>query len=337
MITPLPRNRCAGQAAPDRPEGRSFRQARCDRSRDVVQNGAVSDAQLLRLLELIRRELGAKDARAELGGDEPDDDRLVWCKLPGSWRMVAVFDEIPEDRDVLTERLKGLVHSFEGTTGNTEPPPVVVSPATRSLDDALEALAARSSAVRALVVDDSSPMLWGTSESRRSWDDVRVAERIAEALGHLEEAGVDADELLDVEPDAARSLLDERGVATEAASVLAMQVERFRELNRGATAWRHHLLAVRAVAEVRAAVERSDARPGRLMLRNDDFGYLARQFADIYYIVLVFNGTYSELGAEGAMMKALPAVESLVLAIPPVEPPPRGGRVLRMPLPLRTV
>ncbi|MCE7890157.1 MAG: hypothetical protein DYH12_10760 [Sorangiineae bacterium PRO1] len=46
---------------------------------------------LLRLLELVRRDLGAEDARAEIGGAEPADPRLVSAPHRGGFRVVAVF------------------------------------------------------------------------------------------------------------------------------------------------------------------------------------------------------------------------------------------------------
>ena len=60
---------------------------------------------------------------------------------------------------------------------------------------------------------------------------------------------------------------------------------------------------------------------------------MARAFASIYVLMLVFKGTYSELHAEAALLHALPVIERLVLALPPVEPPPKGGRVVKLPVP----
>ena len=39
-----------------------------------------------------------------------------------------------------------------------------------------------------------------------------------------------------------------------------------------------------------------------------------RKFAGIYELVLVFSGPYSELHAEGAILKMLPLIERLVAA-----------------------
>jgi hypothetical protein len=62
---------------------------------------------------------------------------------------------------------------------------------------------------------------------------------------------------------------------------------------------------------------------------------LARPFAGLYYIALAFDGDISEPTALGAMVHAMPIIERLVLALPPVDPPPGGAKVVRMPARLR--
>ena len=60
----------------------------------------------------------------------------------------------------------------------------------------------------------------------------------------------------------------------------------------------------------------------------DDLGWLARDFAGIYHVILVYDGPFSELAAAGVMRRALPTIEKLVLALPPIDPSPKGARVL---------
>lgn len=62
---------------------------------------------------------------------------------------------------------------------------------------------------------------------------------------------------------------------------------------------------------------------------------LARPFAGLYYIALAFDGDISEPTALGALLHAMPIVERLVLALPPIEPPPGGAKIVRMPARLR--
>jgi hypothetical protein len=62
---------------------------------------------------------------------------------------------------------------------------------------------------------------------------------------------------------------------------------------------------------------------------------LARPFAGLYYIALAFDAGISEPVALGALLHAMPIIERLVLALPPIEPPPGGAKIVRMPARLR--
>jgi hypothetical protein len=66
-----------------------------------------------------------------------------------------------------------------------------------------------------------------------------------------------------------------------------------------------------------------------------DFALIARSFAAIYVLVVVFRGPFEELRAKHAVTHALPAIESLVLALPPRDPPPTiaGAKAMRRPVP----
>ncbi len=57
-------------------------------------------------------------------------------------------------------------------------------------------------------------------------------------------------------------------------------------------------------------------------VREADLGVLVRSFASIYLLVLAFDGTFDELRAERAVEDALPRIERLVLALPPLDPKP---------------
>jgi hypothetical protein len=59
----------------------------------------------------------------------------------------------------------------------------------------------------------------------------------------------------------------------------------------------------------------------------DGFAYLARSFAGIYVLVLVFDGAFDELRAERALALSLPTIERLVTALPPLDPTPLAGAV----------
>jgi hypothetical protein len=60
---------------------------------------------------------------------------------------------------------------------------------------------------------------------------------------------------------------------------------------------------------------------------------LARPFAGMYVLAMAFHGPLSEPSALGALLHALPVIERLVLALPPVDPPSGGAKVVRLPGP----
>ena len=283
---------------------------------------------MLRLIEVVRRELGADDARFELGGRDPEDGRLVWISLPHGYRAVAVFREAPPRREHLEEKLRLLLASFSGIGADVGSPAPSYRPpaqAQHDLDDVLAALAERAGAIRALVIDDRSPMVWGSSESPRGADDVDALLFASAVDARARELGLDLAELLTLPvEDATRRL----GAAApdRAGPPLLRELHRLRGNpgRAGIDAWRVHLEVARAVAAVRA--EGGPAH--RLVAREPGFGFLSRTFATIYRLVLVFEGELSELHAEAAMVHALPVVEKLLLAVPPVDPSPRGGELL---------
>jgi hypothetical protein len=83
-----------------------------------------------------------------------------------------------------------------------------------------------------------------------------------------------------------------------------------------------------ALEAVRAHVDMSALRKGkrvRHVEREGEAPFLAHSFAGIYLLTLVFAGEFDELRAERAVLEAMPRVERLVLALPPLDPPPREG------------
>jgi hypothetical protein len=229
------------------------------------------DARLERLLGLVKQELGADDARIELGGEPPNDDRLVVATLgEPAFRVVAVFSAPVVQREAAETRLSALVSGFGDTVGQSVTSlaalPLPQDSARARLDAELTHLATRSGAVRSVVFDLSSPVIWGAS-------------------------------------------LPDDAAATG---------------NRDLELWVSELRSDRA-EELRSAY----GHVVRLTLA-DGAECLARTFAGIYVLSLAFRGALSEPVAVGALLHAAEAVERLVLALPPIEPPP-GGRVIRLP------
>src|ERR1700712_4004651 len=112
----------------------------------------MSDSALHRFLELVVRELGADDARVELGGRDPMGHGLVWKSLSDGWRVVAVWGKPPTEPnglDASRPKLERWAASFTHTLADLHPPPLAPSAAlpARRLDDALESLRARTGGI----------------------------------------------------------------------------------------------------------------------------------------------------------------------------------------------
>jgi hypothetical protein len=88
---------------------------------------------------------------------------------------------------------------------------------------------------------------------------------------------------------------------------------------------RRFVLAMRAIAAARRGP--ADARV--VTAETDPLGWLARRFAGIYRLVLAFDGQYSELHAEAAIIRALPVIERIVTGLPPFDGP-KGGQIVRL-------
>lgn len=280
---------------------------------------------LLRFLDLLRQELDADDARAEVGGADPSDPRLLWTNLPGGWRLVICFDEAPADRAAKLEQLDKLVDGFSQTLDDGQlpaPPSPPVDSAFRRLDGALEALRSRTGGVGAVIVDVQSPVLWGSSEPQRHDSDVELLVDLGRALDTVRDAGVDLDELMALEPADLDTRLRSVGIEPEHAGVLGRALAHGDEAAR-----RHHLLTCVAVARARDADPRE--REVRWAHHEPQFGYFVRSFANIYLLVVVFEGAFSELHVESTVLHALPGIEQLLLSLPPLDPKPRGARVIK--------
>ena len=285
---------------------------------------------LERFLDLVRRELDCDDARFELGGRPPSASTSVYVELPGGWRVVAVFAPPREldddDSDDATARLTTLAETFTGVTASLKVrgPRIASTSVSTKLDEALALLADKGDALRAVVIDEDSPVLWGSSESPSGPEDVEIALWTGELVNSAATAGLDMVELVCLDEATA----NERLANVEPRKLrqrLLRKLPIIRELggHRDAAGWVAHFAMCRAIAAVRRAPEHHE-------VIEDDLGWLARDFAGIYHVILVYDGPFSEIGAAGVMLRALPTIEKLVLALPPIDPSPqgKGARVL---------
>ncbi len=94
----------------------------------------------------------------------------------------------------------------------------------------------------------------------------------------------------------------------------------------------------RALHVVRGLPEIAALRKGkhiRYLERDGEVPLIAHSFAGIYLLVMVFDGPFDELRGERAILDALPRVERLVLALPPLDPPPPHAGVMSLRRPRR--
>ncbi|NLE86157.1 MAG: hypothetical protein GX607_07150 [Myxococcales bacterium] len=293
----------------------------------------VSRETLNRVLELVCRELGCDDARLELGGRPPEGPRAVYAELATGWRLVALFEAPPEAPHEVAVRLRHMAASFFDIGMPPAPsarPDAERHLARRRLEDELCALAGRTGASSAVVIDVTSPMLWGTSEPRGDDYDLNEARALARLYRVAREHHVDLAMVAGLNHEEIDHALGELALGGEEHRRALRLVERL--VGRPLRARKAQILEAVVLGELRGEAEQAEGPPSfRRLVRRPGFGYFARSFASIYVLVLCFDGEFSELHVEGAALHALPVIERHVLALPPVEPPPRGGRVVRLP------
>ncbi len=225
-----------------------------------------------RFLDLVRRELGARQALLLEPGEAeevPKDGPELRCPIRGGRWIAACFDAPPEGREAKQRRLEMLASTFtfdhavaESERGRRSRPPLA-----RSLQED----------------DANSPVVWGAARP-----DGVVAEA-PRPLNSQTSGGVDRT------PDGE---------------------------GRVVVASRRALHAVRSLGELAALHKGKHVRH---VANAGEAPLLARSFAGIYLLVLVFEAPFDELRAERAMLESLPRIERLVLALPPLNPPPSTG------------
>jgi hypothetical protein len=281
-----------------------------------------TDPPISRFSALVKRELGADDVRILEALDAPSPaPNVLYAPLIGGRQVAVTFITAPEDSPALLRRLEILARTFAHALEETPAehranrPPV-----SASLHDELKALARRAQAVDAMVLDAHSPVVWGSAHAPVPQRHAHTAEGVGEALERLEES---RRELLRViheigtEPNGAHA--DDGEEDTGVVPVPEASVSVLGD-NDASPEVSH-----RAIQEVRELPGISALRRGRPFLhvvREDEFGYVARSFAGIYLLVLVFEASFDELRAERALVEAMPRIEGLVLALPPLDPGP---------------
>jgi len=145
----------------------------------------------------------------------------------------------------------------------------------RRLDDALEALRARTGAVSIVVIDGNSPVLWGSSEPGHELVNVDDLARIGASLSVARDRGLTLDQLALQDADALITALRKRGIERAHEELLSMLVTR----DGDESSQRHRLLTTLAIASVRQKMHRGEHV--RSVHHEPQFGYIARGFANI--------------------------------------------------------
>jgi hypothetical protein len=277
---------------------------------------------LLRFLELVCHELGAADAHVSLGGLPPSQDPCaIHAELGEHQRVHARWSDPlePSARETAERRLRALIETFSLSLEEAAPALRRVASAPSALDEALGLLARRARAEEAAVLDHASPEVWGSSEVPRDGLTVEDATALSRAAASLAAIGESMTDLVALDDASVRERLRARGIDGLAEHTHARAVAWARALGpRASDAMR--LRMARAIAAARAH-EQGAPLP-------DDLWMLVRPFANIYRLVLLFDGPPSALHVEAALLRMLPMIERLVLSLPPRDPVSRGARVM---------
>jgi len=278
----------------------------------------VNEEALSRFLELCAREMDARDVRAEARGTVQPSANVIVVPLGARSEVVVTFDDAPADIDARSRRLEMLATAFSAAIEGAGPErPKRVK--RRSLRRELEALAIRADAIDAVVIDAHSPIVWGAVAGPVATPVTNVIPLNEESRARIERIQESHRDLIAVIDDADDDdASDERTSATPAPGTPSP-------------------FTTRAVADVRALPATAQLhRGGHLAYnkREEHYGVVARSFAAIYVLILVFDKAFDMLRAERALREGLPIIERLVLALPPFdpEPAPRAGVIaLRRP------
>lgn len=282
-----------------------------------------SENAFARFSALVKRELGADDVRILDAAAVPSGaTNVLFANLEDHRHVAVTFGKTPENPAALLRRLEILVrtfaHSLEEPSREGMPRPSR-PPVSLSLHDELRALAQRARAIDAIVLDAHSPVVWGSAEQRAPRADT-AEEEVVPALERLEESRRDLLRLIhEMSPEPFAEGQDVQPMQVPQPAPSADVLVDFDDDPEPSAA------SLRAIREVRELPELPALRKGRPIVhvvREDDFGFVARSFAGIYLVVLVFEAPFDELRAERALTEALPKIERLVLALPPLDPGP---------------
>jgi hypothetical protein len=286
------------------------------------------------MLELIRRELHAASAHLELGAEPARNPAAVSHALDDHWRVVVTFAEGAPPVDA-HERLDNLIHAFTSSIRpSLERPSLALGrpPAERRLDEELGRLGELLLAKASVIIDESSPIIWGTATPQDRAIDVELFLALARLIKRFDG---ELKELAELLWEASKSTDPHLATPIDAKAKGNKDTLR-RELGQlsrriGApetSDWYRLLLTASAVAAFRK--RRHSAFRGRHVAQPPPVGYVAQALASQYLLLFVFDEPFSQLHAEATAVHAVPYLENLIGDLPPVDPP-RGAKAQRLP------
>jgi hypothetical protein len=246
-------------------------------------------ADLDRFLALVRRELGADEAQV-LEPDDPSvppaEDALALSSRVADGRVVvARFAQPPADREPKQRRLDMLASTFD------------------------------------TVVEESphSSRKPRPPVSRSLGDELLAICTRAAAVNAI---------VIDAHSPVVWAAAHSEGVVAQPPLASSPRVAEAPANEDGGGEPRMATLSRRALHAVRGQPDLPELRKGkhvRYVERTGEAPSITHSFAGIYLLVVVFDGGFDELRAERAILEALPRVERLVLALPPLDPSPSTG------------
>lgn len=279
---------------------------------------------VVRLLELARRELHASDSYIQIGGlagTDSDDPCRLEVELRPDCRWVVRFDEPPTDGALLRRRMAELAEAFDETVGDAlgsveslgaAAPPQHDSDA---LAQVLASLRDATGAETTLVIDRQSPMVWGLSDPDLGLTNREHAIEVAEILARPEFPS--ALTFARTEPPNTPEL---GAVARARRALRVAEDAQPGGSTRLATVGR----ALAVLADKSAPLTQQPEPPTP--------GIATKEIVGLYWVVLVFADPFSPLRIEGILRRALPVIERHIVELPPLDPTPKGNRVV---VPLR--
>ena len=299
-----------------------------------------------RFITLAKRELQADDVRLlALGEATPEADNVLVSRLGDGRHVVASFASPPKDRDALERRLSMLASTFADALAAPPSEKMRSRPrAATSLHEELKALAVRARAIDVVVIDTDSPVVWGCASVParprarselllRDVSDRELAARVDDESGPLQDVAADLAAAVDASViDLAERRRDSQPIPTESARVVSEVYDAEDQTSPEEELPEEMEKTRRAIAFVRDLPSLDGLHKGRHLrhVERSTTHFLALSFSGIYILCLVFDGDFDELRAERAAADALPRIERLVLALPPLDPgppQPMGGVV----------